>query len=249
VGGFKTGLLVGVLATAVVALGVAVVVLASDDSDGKPSKTVTSADRKPASNDTGNGDASADPDTPCLIPYGDPPTTELEMDLRTSELDCAEAESIYTTLKDRDAVAFGVGLEEPGRFRGWACIEHPLAAHPLFAHCSSPGKRFLILSLEPAAHTGGAPPAPEPPPGSRIKCGDLAESGAGTYNVVANGANCDTALHMAYLWQEICFAPDRGPNPCPVIDGFTCLSTEVGLELVTIQCIKGRRVVSFENGA
>lgn len=246
---FKTGLLVGVLATAVLALGVAVVILATENSDGGTSDSSARTAGGKSTNDGGGGGEVGGSVRHCLIPYGTRPTTKLEVDLRTSGLDCAEAESIYTALKDRDAVGFGVGAEKPGRARGWACIEHPLAAHPLFAHCSSPGKRFLILSLEPAAHTDGAPPPPEPPPGSKINCGDLAESGAGTYNVVANGANCFTARHMAYLWQEICFAPDAGPNPCPVTDGFSCISTEVGLELVTIQCIKGRRVVSFENGA
>jgi len=247
--GFKTGLLVGVLATAVLALGVAVVILATEDSDGG---TPEAATRTTGGDPTSDGDGGGETEHSagrCLISYGTQPTTKLEVDLRTSGLDCAAAESIYMTLKDRNAVGFGIGTEKPGRVRGWACIEHPLAAHPLFAHCSSPGRRFLILSLEPAAHTGGGPPPPEPPPGSKIKCGDLAESGAGTYDVVANGANCFTARHMAYLWQEICFAPDAGPNPCPVIDGFNCISTEVGLELVTIQCIKGRRIVSFENGA
>lgn len=244
--GFKSGLLIGVLATAVLALGVAVVILATEDLDGGTSQSSTrTADGEPWS-DGGGREHSAGR---CLIPYGTRPTTKLEVDLRTSRLNCAEAESTYTALKDRNGVGFGIGAEKPGRVRGWACVEHPLAAHPLFAHCSSPGKRFLILSLEPAAHTDGGTPPPEPPPGSKIKCGDLAESGAGTYNVVANGANCFTARHMAYLWQEICLAPDAGPNPCPVTDGFSCISTEVGVELVTIQCIKGRRVVSFENGA
>lgn len=245
---FKLGLLVGILATAVLALGTAVVILATEDSDGGTSESATrTADGEPRSDGGGGGESEYSAGH-CLIPYGTRPTTKLEVDLRTSGLDCAEAESIYTALKDRNAVGFGIDAEKPRRVRGWACTEHPLAAHPLFAHCSSPGKRFLILSLEPAAHTDGGAPQ-EPPPGSKIKCGDLVESGAGTYNVVANGANCFTARHMAYLWQEVCLWPDAGPNPCPVIDGFSCISTEVGLELVTIQCTKGRRVVSFENGA
>lgn len=155
--GFKTGLLVGVLATAVLALGVAVVILATEDSDGgTPEAATRTTGGEPTSDGDGGGETEHSAGR-CLISYGTQPTTKLEVDLRTSGLDCAPAESIYMTLKDRNAVGFGIGTEEPGRVRGWACIEHPLAAHPLFAHCSSPGRRFLILSLEPAAHTGGGP--------------------------------------------------------------------------------------------
>ncbi len=240
-GDFKTGLLVGVLGTAVVALGIAVAVLVADDSGERSSDAVLGkVDPERSAAARGGAEGS---DEVCLT------DSEIEIDLRTSGLNCAEARDIYLSLKKRNAIQIGLDISDLERERGWACVEHPLVAHPLRVHCSKPGRRFLLLSLGPTPHSEGAPPPPEPPPGSKIECGDLAEGGAGTYNVVANGANCFTARQMAGLWQEICFGPDPGPNPCPVIDGFSCISTEIGIELVTIQCIGGRRVVSFESGA
>ena len=235
-GGFRSGLLIGVLGTAVVALGIAVFVLATEDEH---------APAKPAAS-TANGRGPKR----CLIEHN--PTGErsqVELDLRSSELTCSNAEEIFYALQTRNAIEDPDGFGEPPREKGWACYFHPLAEHPLMEHCSASGRRFLVLSLGPAAHSDGAPPPPLPPRGTQVECGDLSDGGYGTYNVKGNGVDCDTARRMAYIWENVCLGADRAPNPCPIVDEFACSANEVGIELVSIACIKPGRAVTFENGA
>jgi hypothetical protein len=236
VGGFRTGLLIGVLGTAVVALGIVVFVLITDDegssSEGATKETIVGMPER------------------CLIehsPEGE--SFQAELDLRSSELTCSTARDIFYALQARDAVEYPGGFNEPVREQGWACYFHPLAEHPLMEHCSAPGRRFLVLSLKPAAHSGGAPSPPLPPRGTQVECGDLGDDGYGTYNVNGNGVDCDTARRMAYIWEGVCSGIDMGPNPCPIIDGFSCTQSKVGIELVSIACVKPGRAVTFENGA
>lgn len=235
-GGFRGGLLIGILVTAVVALGVAVVVLASDD-DAAPSQVA-------AEQQNDQGPAR------CLIehnPEGE--SVEAEIDLRSSELKCSAASGIFYALQARQAIDYVGGYETPAREKGWACYLHPLAEHPLMEHCTAPGRRFLVLSLAPAAHSDDAPPPPLPPRGTQVSCGDLSDGGYGTYNVKGNGVDCSTARRMAYIWENVCLGQDVAPNPCPIVEDFDCTSNEVGIELVSIACVKPGRAVTFENGA
>lgn len=235
--GFKTGLTIGVLATAVVALIVAVIILAVGGDEGDDG-------------DGGNGSETTSEEQ-CLIDYGpQEANAQAELDFRTSGLECDQADEIYSALDDRGAIDFAESFNaKPVRERGWICVYHPTALHPVLAHCSAPNKRFLVLSLEPVAHSFDKPPPPPPPPGTQASCGNLVEGGAGTYNVAANGVDCNAARQMAAIWEGVCFGPDEAPNPCPVNDGFGCTRTQVGYELASIQCIKDDRAVTFENGA
>jgi hypothetical protein len=235
VGGFRSGLVIGVLGTAVIALGIAVFILATDEeqSTGKPAAS-----------------SASDKDEPCLIehnPQGE--RRQVEVDLRSSGLSCAEAEDVFHGLQAREAIVFSDIYQEVEREKGWACYGHPLAMYPVLGHCSAPGRRFLVLGLESSAHLGGAPPPPLPPSGTQLKCGDLAEDGYGTYNVQGNGVDCTAARNMAYIWEEVCLGSDIAPNPCPVVRRFSCSQNEVGIELVSIACIRGDHAVTFENGA
>jgi hypothetical protein len=236
VGGFRIGLVIGILSTAVIALGIAVFVLATNDYE-------------PTAKTASSGAADQAQDT-CLIPHNpEGESAQIEVDLRSSGLACTEARDIFYALQGRQAINYLNTYEEPEREKGWACYGHPLAMHPVMVHCSSPGHRFLVLSPKPSARLEGSAPPPLPPAGTQVECGDLADEGAGTYSVKGNGVDCDTARSMAYTWETICLGMDVAPNPCPVIRRFNCSQSEVAIELVSITCVRGRHAVTFENGA
>ena len=234
--GFRGGLVIGILVTAVVGLAVAVAILASDGDDNGGGKTSSST--------------TAAADQRCLIDYGTPPNqAKAELDLRTSDLTCDQATQIHTTLSDEGAIEFAEGFGKATRNQGWACFFQPLAFHPLLEHCSAPGRRFLVLSLAPAAHTADPAPPPFPPPGTSAECGNLVESGAGSYGVKGNGVDCGRARVVAETWEAVCFGVDPGPQSCPVVYGFSCSQTLTGEEISSVQCVDGDRAVTFENGA
>lgn len=239
--GFKTGLLIGALGVAVIALGIAVVVLISDD-QGENDSATTSSEAAVESSDT-------DSSGPCVFQTGPVEGEESELDLRTSGLSCEEAIAIHEGLEARDGIEIGSYGHDLARYKGWACVGHPLVAYPLVEHCSTPGKRFLVISLSGVPHSEGAEPPPLPPATVEAQCGDLVDGGAGSYNVVADGVDCGRARLIAALWSEVCFSPDSGPASCPMIYGFSCNQAVIGEELASIQCLKGQRAVSFENGA
>ena len=88
----------------------------------------------------------------------------------------------------------------------------------------------------------------EPPEESRsADCGDLAESGAGTYNVRATGVDCETAIVIARQWEDECAT--RPDGSCRVTLGFSCKYRQAGYESGVISCTSGRRAVRFETGA
>jgi hypothetical protein len=84
-------------------------------------------------------------------------------------------------------------------------------------------------------------------PVETVECGNLVESGAGTYNVHATGLDCETAIVVARQWEQECATQPDGS--CEVTLGFACAYRQVAHELGEIACVKGARRVSFETGA
>jgi hypothetical protein len=78
-------------------------------------------------------------------------------------------------------------------------------------------------------------------------CGNLVESGAGSYNVQSVNVICDIALQVARQWEMECAITPEGD--CTVRTGFFCDYTQTGYELGTIACTNGTRQVTFETGA
>jgi hypothetical protein len=87
-----------------------------------------------------------------------------------------------------------------------------------------------------------ARPAPK-----AVACGDLVESGAGTYDVRATGLDCETAIVIARQWEQECATQPDGS--CEVTLGFDCTYRQVAHELGEIACVSGDRRVEFQTGA
>lgn len=85
----------------------------------------------------------------------------------------------------------------------------------------------------------------EPPPVT--SCGNLVESGAGSYNVQATGIDCATARQVAAQWEKECAQTPSGS--CEVSSGYYCSFQAAGEELGYINCVDGERQVKFETGA
>ena len=105
-----------------------------------------------------------------------------------------------------------------------------------------------------AVGTGEESPTPTTPKAIRLprvdtkECGDLVESGAGTYDVEAGGVDCGTGREVAQQWEDECASGT--PQPCTVSAGFDCSSSSAGTELTRVVCEgPGDQVVLFENGA
>ena len=81
----------------------------------------------------------------------------------------------------------------------------------------------------------------------RRSCGDLAEQGAGSYNVQSVNVICDIALQVGRQWAAECAQTAGGD--CTVRAGFACDYQEVGYERGEINCTDGSRRVTFETGA
>ena len=80
-----------------------------------------------------------------------------------------------------------------------------------------------------------------------VRCGDLVESGAGTYDVRATGVDCETAIVVARQWESECASASDGS--CEVTLGFACAYAQTGYELGSITCTMGDRKVSFQTGS
>lgn len=78
-------------------------------------------------------------------------------------------------------------------------------------------------------------------------CGDLVESGAGTYKVQSVNTVCDIATQVARQWEDQCASQPSGT--CTVRAGFACTYVDAGIELGRITCTSGSRKVTFETGA
>ena len=150
--GFRTGLLIGGLITAVVALTVAVVVLASGGSDDNAQPAAATADSVITADAGGRA---------CEFELSG---GEVEIELNTSDLTCVEARRTfgeYRDLVESDAAA-GIG-HTTSLDSGWACQEYPLADYPLMARCDEGSKRFDVVGVAPSAHLtpeGAAHPGP-----------------------------------------------------------------------------------------
>lgn len=70
-------------------------------------------------------------------------------------------------------------------------------------------------------------------------CGDIAEEGAGTYNVNSTNVICDIALQVARQWEMECAQQPSGD--CTVKAGFACDYRQVAHELGNITCSEGKR--------
>ncbi|HZJ29443.1 MAG TPA: hypothetical protein VFD37_05590 [Solirubrobacterales bacterium] len=116
---------------------------------------------------------------------------------------------------------------------------------------ASSGQTRDTSDLAPNADPSGNPTyavhkvqAPRPA-GKWRKCGDLQESGAGAFNVMARSIGCRPARRVAdsYTWSKGNLAQA----------GWTCRTRRVGYELSKAQCVKrGQRpakIVRFEIGA
>lgn len=143
--GFKTGVLIGVLATAVVALGVAVVVLAGDDSgDGTSEKEMTEAQ------------ATVDVlGPPCRF---ESMGGEVVIELSSEEIGCSDARAVYSAYKEAVRSGDAAGIGDSSDVGGWGCEEFPLAEYPLVVRCRQGDERFVVLGTAPAAHTNQGPP-------------------------------------------------------------------------------------------
>jgi hypothetical protein len=95
------------------------------------------------------------------------------------------------------------------------------------------------------AYDEGLEAAPEP--AVERDCGNLVESGAGTYAVKARGPDCDLARTVARRWETECAT--GGDGSCRVSAGYDCTYRDVGYELGYITCTSGPAQVRFETGA
>ena len=89
---------------------------------------------------------------------------------------------------------------------------------------------------------GASDVAPEPISRS---CGNLVETGAGSYNVRSVDVICDIALQVARQWEMECASNSGGD--CTVLAGFYCDYTQTGYELGTISCTSGEQPGDVRN--
>jgi hypothetical protein len=145
--GFRSGILIGVLVTTVVALGVTVALLATNDSS-EATKTETVARVGPSCQLKAMGG-------------------EVEIEASSEDLGCAESRGIYTAYKEAVRSGEAAGIGRSSSIEGWRCQEYPLAEYPLIVRCRRGAQNFDVVGLAPAAHTNQPPPAltsPAPAP-------------------------------------------------------------------------------------
>jgi hypothetical protein len=159
--GFRTGLLIGVLATAVVALGVAVVILAGGKSDNSGTTVATTA--------------QAEVGPPCQL---ESMGGEVEIELSSEDLSCADARGVYTQYKELVRSGQAAGIGKASEVAGWSCEEFPLAEYPLIVRCRQGAAKFAVVGLAPDAHvnqkqipaSGRSEPATFQTPSGNIGC-------------------------------------------------------------------------------
>lgn len=136
---------------------------------------------------------------------------------------------------ERAGVATGTqnGAERGSELGYRAGFRRAYAASKKRAHASA--KRKTIKA--------GAAEASTPTPVSR-NCGDLVDSGAGSYSVRSLNVTCGIATQVATQWETNCTS-----GSCTVPAGFSCSYTSGGIELIYVTCVDGSRKVTFENGA
>jgi hypothetical protein len=107
------------------------------------------------------------------------------------------------------------------------------------------GRRQGAREAREEQESASVPAAPTEP--VEKACGDLATSGAGTYNVRAQGLECTLAITVARQWESECASEPDGSCVTPA--GFDCRYEQAGIELGYITCTSGDRRVQFETGA
>ena len=136
--GFRTGLLIGALATTVVALGIAVVLLATDSSNG------------------GEGAGTSTRTTANLIGPScrlESMGGEVEIELSSDETGCSEARAVYSAYKEAVRSGDATGIGGTSDIGGWGCEEFPFAEYPLIVRCRQGSERFAVVGLAPAPHS------------------------------------------------------------------------------------------------
>jgi len=165
---FKTGVLIGALATAVVGLGVAVALLVSD-SDDLPSPATETVE-------------AATANVSCEFElFGGP----VEVELDSSELDCSEARDLVDQYRESGRNQIG----ESTAVAGWSCEEFPLADYPLLVRCHQADLKFAVVGQAPSAHPEMTKPEPS---GSGPKSVFFqTPSGNISCNMQTDGVRCD----------------------------------------------------------
>jgi hypothetical protein len=134
--GLRLGILIGVLAASVVALGAVVAIPLSDDDD--PAVTTTSAETQSESE-------------PCEQSFVGG-QAEVEVDLGSSGLNCDEAKAIYADWEAALDAGEGVGSGGFVQVGEWECHSWPFADYPRLAACESGSRSFQLVGTAPAAH-------------------------------------------------------------------------------------------------
>ena len=163
-------MLVGVLATAVVALAVVVVVLVTDAND----ETTEGTTRAQTTSDV------ADP--PCQL---ESMGGEVEIEFSSGAVGCAEARGIYSEFREMVRAGEAAGMEEASAVSGWSCEEFPFAKYPLIVRCRKGAEDFAVVGLAPHAHDDQGPP-----PGSDLTFFQT-PSGNISCAMDASGVRCD----------------------------------------------------------
>lgn len=142
--GFKPGILIGALATAVVSLGVTVALLAgSDDFDSGDMSTAVGPQ------------PTAVVGTPCQQElFGG----EIEVAYRLETLNCSEAIGLYAQYRESIQTGKAAPIGGITNVRGWACERFGSQQYPMLAKCTKEGERLVVdfLRVGPTdpAHTG-----------------------------------------------------------------------------------------------
>jgi hypothetical protein len=89
---------------------------------------------------------------------------EVEIELSSEEIGCAEARGIYSEFKEMIRAGEATGIGEASDVSGWSCEEFPFAEYPLIVRCRQGEKRFAVVGLAPHAHEDQGPP---PTPGTK----------------------------------------------------------------------------------
>jgi hypothetical protein len=188
--GFRTGVLIGVLATAVVALGVAVVILANDsgDSGGGATSTTTSSVVGP----------------PCKLETA---RDRVEFELSSEAVGCSEARGIYAQFKEMVRAGEAAGIEQASEVGGgWSCEEFPFSEWPLRLRCTRGEDKFAAVGLGPGPHANGGPRPPKPENNELVSF----QSPSGNIGCImdAEGVRCDI--------RERHWSPPPKPKDCPL---------------------------------
>ena len=219
--------MIGVLATAVVALGVVVAVLLVND-DG--SATTTTQSGGPTTTSTQAGQES------CEVKVNSIPA---ELDLRSSGLTCDQATAIVDDFQQKASYVTG----SPVPVRGpWSCKADPFASYPLVAFCAAPDRRILVTGTGPGPH-GGSPDVQSAPLGTKAACSGATNFGFSS--ISADGVRCSSAIAIANAVGEVCFSAPSYPSPCYVTYGFGCF-INVGNHPTAIRCDNEGRSVRFK---